>query len=330
MAIRVIQFSHPGLQLDVEPGRRNERYSFYENDDKCGLRTWNYDSGHFRKFLRADGYYMKSMDESPTKGELLFWGEWEPYSEFKHLRVGKNVQEPEAIHAPIRYNEKDMEKFDVNTDPFMWSKLYYSTCKQRTFSFLRDLEEGSVLVLGTEYGEEFAIDTIYVVGSEQYFMKDLLADPDVQLVDWYVDQSYSRIDKSYTAEYADPDTRDSRLRALDEIKTYEGRAHRSSDPTKKYLFSYTPAKLYSEHPMGFERMKVKSVDWGFQNPGAGTVTWRVKDETGERIETFDGAKKFWESITEECLRQGFYLGTRLMSNIPKLSTLPTERLFQWD
>ena len=70
-----VQFIHPGGEHTPDNGL---------------IREWNRND-HKRKFLRQAGNYI--ADGKVEKGEIVFWGEWEPES--KAERVGNPI-----IHGP--------------------------------------------------------------------------------------------------------------------------------------------------------------------------------------------------------------------------------------
>ena len=89
----IIQFFHPG-------GER--KYDFL-NKDKQYIRKWNDHRNHYRKYMLHEGSYIENNVEK--KGEMFFWGEWEPPSIVELLphngKEAANKEYPKYLHSPF-------------------------------------------------------------------------------------------------------------------------------------------------------------------------------------------------------------------------------------
>ena len=76
----IIQFSHPGKELEIKKQSKKNGLSYIFNTANTGFRFWNNENDHKRKFLKHQGWYLEnknkiSFDPKPKKGELYFWGD---------------------------------------------------------------------------------------------------------------------------------------------------------------------------------------------------------------------------------------------------------------
>ena len=144
-----VQFVHPGGEHEPD-------------HDYC--KHWNF-AKHRRKFLRTDGGY-RSGQASPTRrGEIVFWGEWEPESQVSSF-TAPLTHGPRFLHEP--YYSKSTQPDGQNTDPFVFGRNFlYTECRQHTAkgpTQLRYLTQGSVVLFGSCLERSFfALDTVFVV-----------------------------------------------------------------------------------------------------------------------------------------------------------------------
>ena len=93
MKYSVVQLSHPGMEYPKLNKRGILIYSKpgieWSNDKKSGTRFWNNFKEHKRKFMRMNGVRYLDVRESPDKGEVTFWGEWEAQSSFEVISETK-------------------------------------------------------------------------------------------------------------------------------------------------------------------------------------------------------------------------------------------------
>ena len=165
----IIQFFHPGLE---------HKYNF-TNKDNQHIRTWNLD-GHRRKFMIHDGQYIENNIRKSSK--LLFWCEWEPPSIVERLpQHGRTLTKkayPEYLHYPFLPPVEKIKEYQKsgyqNTDPFIFGDAFrYSNCKQATYSSLKKLEKGSLILFGSRVNYRFAIDTVFVVKESEPYIASL-------------------------------------------------------------------------------------------------------------------------------------------------------------
>ena len=156
-----VQFSHPGGE---------------HRPDRSGSKAWNtLASSHARKFMQFPGRWIAS-DDSPHRGELWAWGEWEPESRLiRELdRPRGNRDYPRYLWQPC-YVLKDDYRGLHNTDPFIFGERFlYSNCRQRANPGLMRLGEGSVIAFGSGkqgVGGEWRwwLDTVLVVANSDLY-----------------------------------------------------------------------------------------------------------------------------------------------------------------
>jgi hypothetical protein len=106
MALLKVQLNHPGNEKPFKIGKG------YQNINGKVIREWNDDSKHYRKFIRNEGNFLKSIIDPPLTGKLLFWGNWEGNSVFHLLHDGKS--KPNGIHEPIHSKLKWAVKIQIH------------------------------------------------------------------------------------------------------------------------------------------------------------------------------------------------------------------------
>lgn len=150
----LIQFLHPGGE---------------HGPDGPGFKDWNF-GDHKRKFLASEGTYLSSLRSKPRKGDVCFWGEWEPQSEVEPID-SPVPGGPRWLHRPYYVSPSKIEVDGAvrqNTDPFVFGgPFHYSICRQWRNSTqrptkLRDLPAGSVILFGSHKDGEFVLDTVFV------------------------------------------------------------------------------------------------------------------------------------------------------------------------
>ena len=165
--VSIVQFPHP------------------QDEPRLGISStqpWN-TGRHCRKFLRNLGYYVLPGGECSERTSLVFWGEWEPPSRIvKSWRDEKPL--PSSLHEP--YWRRDAPAERQNTDPWVFGDHFlYSNCKQfnprrqsctakqytspREPSALQRLQPGSIILFGSVIGDDFVLDTVFVVKASEPF-----------------------------------------------------------------------------------------------------------------------------------------------------------------
>ena len=129
----LVQFTHPGKE--------------HEPDDGL-LKRWNKrPRPHKRKFLKQNGRYLAGG--KVAEGKVLFWGEWEPESTVERKIDEPILRGPRFIYEPYYVVPRSYNGLE-NTDPFVFGEqFHYTVCKQRTFTQLRHLLPGSVILFGS-------------------------------------------------------------------------------------------------------------------------------------------------------------------------------------
>jgi len=156
---KIIQFIHDGQQFTFPRTGRG-----YEITNRpFGIRFWNTEPSHKRKFIRQEGYYVANLNSLPQKDKLNFWGEWEAQSFFKLISGGHEM--PNSIHKPIfiKNSIPPREGICHSTDPYVFNKYHlYTHCKQG-YKSLQHLDHGSIILFGSSIGRNFVLDEVFVV-----------------------------------------------------------------------------------------------------------------------------------------------------------------------
>lgn len=289
----IIQFSHPGKELEIKPSSRKNGKSYLFNSTNSGVRFWNNEKYHKRKFLKHQGWYLENngntFDSKLKRGELYFWGEWEPQSEFELTGNPYSTQPslPHAIHKPIFSNQR---KGKHNTDPFIFGEhFYYTNCKQKLTgngSKMLKLPNNSIILFGSEKNKSaFVIDTVFVVKTSE------------SVENYKTHQNnYPSILREATI---DLHSGLANWNMLYQGKMYNFTNHYSNE--NRYIFSFFPCKVGCKIT-GFERPIIDWEKFGLQKPGAYTVLKEIE---------YCSETCFWNDIVKEIIRQGFSLGIKL-------------------
>lgn len=302
--ISIVEFTHPGRQLYIHSTKPSSKFKFLNDEKTIGMRHWNQDSsGHYRKFLLSEGKYLTDIKSSVKTAPILFWGEWEPQSYFKILENSDKL-EPNAIHQPVfldsASNKKERKNFSSsckpsertilyhNTDPYVFGEhFYYSNCKQASRVFLKHLDTYSLILFGTEYNNYFVLDTVFVIN--QYFSSSNYNNYK-QSLDPLLRESTLELGKLYSEKK--------------DLVLYQGLMQ--SD--KKEIYSYVPCKLEKGNEKGFKRPVLDIKKHRLQGFGAGSVSYRIEKST-----TKEEVVQYWNSVSLDVLKQGFYLGVQIES-----------------
>ncbi len=297
--ILLVQFTHPGGE-----------HVLTRQELKDCIKQWNY-GPHRRKFLKAEGQYVKSEGTLSTVQELLFWGEWEPTSKASPVSstVGIGVM-PRYVHVPFLQgsssglilppitNSKGIGR--QNTDPFVFGKSFlYSCCKQRKriknstlsrFTQLGGLEKGSIILFGStispkQGGSYFVLDTVFVVGDYRVF-ENYTATTDLG---GYVPREYYDImgfkDWPQNNKYV----------------CYKGATVNNSVDG---MFSFVPCRPCTSGMVGFPRVKLTSKDFVFLSDNLNASPKFVDPKSNALF----SPKDCWDRICTIVKRQGFELG----------------------
>ena len=163
-----VQFPHPGGEHKPDG---SDKISWNKT------RRNNRPNNHKRKFMQFPGKWTAS-DDSPHRGELWAWGEWEPESRLiRELDQPRgNRDYPGYLWQPYYVLKHDYRGLH-NTDPFIFGDcVLYSNCGQVAPSKrgLKHLDEGSVIAFGSGkkgVGGEWRwwLDTVFVVANSDLY-----------------------------------------------------------------------------------------------------------------------------------------------------------------
>ena len=222
---RIVQFPHPGGE-------------HVPKNDEMGWNTGR----HQRKFLLISGRIVDSAGVAQYEGPLTFWGEWEPPSTIKQ-RWMRESRLPTVLHEPY-WVDRPAVLHQQNTDPWVFgSQFLYSNCKQltpaRRSSALQDLAPGSLILFGSSIGNDFVLDTVFVV-------ERALAN--YQPVDGIEGKSAAFRSCTISSLAADPRICNSYLTLF---------AGASPERSLETMFSFTPALRANDHPLRFPRPVIR-------------------------------------------------------------------------
>jgi hypothetical protein len=270
-----VQFIHPGSEHGIHGSRK----------------PWN-TGEHRRKFLRARGSYMKTPDAAPERGELVFWGEWEPESEDEGI-VSPLPDGPRWVHRPYYVRPASYPGDLQNTDPFVFGDCFlYTVCHQIKRirghfrpTFLRDLAPGSLILFGSLKAGEFVLDTALVV-----------AEGVLHNFGTWSTVLAARISPTYAVVTMLPSYQ---TRWPHELRLYSGA---TVDEPFRGLFSFAPCLPEELAPKGFARPAIRLN--GVINPRLMMGAKATRGLSVERI------KELWDAVTAQVLNQGLALGVR--------------------
>ena len=300
MAINFIEFSHPGKQISFT-SKSGTRWQYNPKQIIVGLRYWNQDPSHYRKFFQVNA----ELDNGKTEN-VQFWGEFEAATTFERVKNNDYTQFPNAIHKP-KFTPLDsnitptdlLEKYKYqNTDPFCWEDIWkYQECRTQKYGFLRDLDKYSVIVMGTEYKMGFAVDTVFVVKesglvSELFDKKWLFSDYYWQVTGRVFESLY--IDRT-TKNIIKPDHR-----------WYNCITKEDNEP----IWSFIPCKLST--PNGHHRFYMDYKKYNLQKPGAGIVCYRLKGQDGVDLLKNESIQ-MWNTLREDMINQGYLCLNKIKS-----------------
>lgn len=269
-----VQFIHPGGEHEPEDGVH---------------KRWNR-GNHKRKFLRQRGTYI--ANGKTEKGEMMFWGEWEPESVVEREIHDPIPHGPRFIYKPYYVMPESYDGLQ-NTDPFVFgSHFLYTWCQQRTkksATQLRHLSIGSVILFGScEDRKAFVLDTVFVVDrwidhtrANYLSALDNLSEAykTVTIFPWY---------RRLPAEV---------VGAQDTWRLYFGVNH---DNPVQGMYSYFPCEPYDARSKGFVRPKI-------------SMTGQITDNLyqGKRYSeqaNLHAMKLLWENVSGQVKQQGLALG----------------------
>jgi hypothetical protein len=245
--------------------------------------AWNR-RDHARKFLRAEAEYL--LDGRVERGQIGFWGEWEPQSRVVGEFLDAPPGFPRWLHEP--YWEVPRHTLGLqNTDPLVFGDHFlYTNCRQARNRKLRELAPGSLIVFGSKLGGEFVLDTVFVVGEAR---------------ERFTRSSTRRVtaDEWIHAVVLDPLAR-SKDHQGDEFRFYRGAPYQGASDA---LFSFVPCRPYRADGWAFPR-PVLRLPTGRISPGL-AMGARATDATSAQV------GELWTEIVSQVLGAGLALGVRL-------------------
>jgi hypothetical protein len=279
MPVITVQLNHPAIE-EKFPG------TGYCNVGNLIIRKWNNNpTQHYRKYIKNKGVYIKYVnDHKPQNGDLMFWGEWEGYSKFYPL----GQKNPNGIHEPFH---STTGRGCQNTDPYVLGDCFkYVICSQT--GVMTSLSLGSLILFGTTTKVGFLLDTVFVVKSS------------VQAVNVHLNNAanYTQVYREETIEqlgqiYLGPNY--SRTNSIYHSYTWWDKQKKES---KEFdYFSYVPCRI----------------DDVTNNKAIIPIPPMAKQWAGHPYKHLNpphkkwtSPKKVWDYITDQVIKQGFYLGIR--------------------
>lgn len=316
----IIQFSHPGAEMNLsKQSPKNGKAYIFNDDSKTGRRFWNTEDNHKRKFMKHHGQYIGYIEDQPKyHNSLYFWGEWEPPSKFAltENKFSNSTKQPHAVHAPFfsmegisqnkakgkatGFNSKQQGCGKIkgichNTDPFVFGDhFYYTNCKQKESGKgkkMLDLPSQSIILFGSEYQDGFVLDTVFVVDSSETV------------------KEYYKHNGEYP-EILRKATIDLNGGLQKWHKLYKGRMYDCENPDSelnKQPFSFVPCKINCENS-GFQRPVINHKKFHLQKLGAKSVLHSIEGHHSEG--------EFWNELVNDLKKEGVLLGVRL--SMPKI------------
>ena len=284
-----VQFIHPGGEHKPDSGM---------------IRTWNTGS-HLRKFVINSGASLSSLSDTPVKGDLVFWGEWEPPAEAVKQYEKADKGSPRWLFKPYFEKFVKVKPQRTNTDPFIYGNNFlYGNCQQNTKkgpTQMRALEKGSVILFGSGLDrDKFVVDTVFVVSD---------------YID-YDESNYTTVLKGKVPEeYFDvtlysifQDTAPAAPKDDDETLGRSFRLYLGATYEKPYngMFSFFPCLQASDNK-NFKRPAVYNPD---------IITDNLTQ--GKRLNpqgNIDDVKEMWTDIAAQVIKQGLRLGVQ--TDIPR-------------
>ena len=275
-----VQFIHPGGEHKPDHGL---------------IKSWNR-SDHKRKFLKQTGSYV--ADARVEKGQMLFWGEWEPESRVERKIDDPIPRGPRFIYEPYYVMPKSYDGLQ-NTDPFVFGKqFHYTWCQQRKQQHktqLRYLSRGSVILFGSCEGRNvFVLDTVFVV---DHWMDHARASYR-RVLAGAISQEYEEV--TIIPGYQDPSAEGKSCAAADSRETWRLYFGVSYDNPLQGMYSFFSCQPYEAKSKGFARPKISLRRVITDNLNQGK---KLTEQP-----SLDEMKLLWGSVAGQVKEQGLALG----------------------
>jgi len=311
-------------------------HSETEHDNQT---NWNY-GAHFRKFVKANGSYIKNYEPNSEiiSSELVFWCEWEPQSKVKTLTkltrdYPQYLYDPYFdLSAPLTKKIGENYVNRQNTDPFVFGEnFHFFVCRQATkkgYTELSNLQPGDVILFGSHRREWidkaktqkkmwYILDTVFVVSDKP---APIIYTPDnfVHMVKPNVSDAYYNI--SFISAFSSNLHSQIAVPTKKGFKLYSGATY--SNPING-MFSFVPTLPFEiEMTSGFERPTI-------------TIPNVISNglNTSFKISKFNSnqTKFYWEEVAKEVLKQGLFLGVNIEmpeNKTPKIYKLENETIIK--
>ena len=274
----IVQFTHPGIEHT--PDKINSNHI-----------SWNTTKEHKRKFLLSLGSYVENNELK--KGNLVFWGEWEPPSDAQKL-TQLDKYYPKWLYKPYLPNSNPPPHAS-NTDPCVFGDYFrYFFCKQfkqkptKKPTKLANLDKGSLILFGSTINQNksdafFQLDTVFVVSD---FIEYNLSDP-CALTDQgdYYNYNFKLALNLFKKEPL-------------KLRLYIGASY--SSPYEG-MYSFSPAKIWNHENHGFPRIALKDMHYITNNLNAAPRITEIK---------LEDVKDFWKEIVNLTREAGCVEGVK--------------------
>ncbi|QGG48012.1 hypothetical protein [Heliorestis convoluta] len=338
---RIVLFGHSGGEhlknfIPMKEKSNNDYHTFNLSQAiNNRYMPWN-DGEHYRKFMKAYGKYISSLNKPPLLGDITFWGEWEPATTFETINytndsikdniisIIRNSKRPKYLHHVYKI-KKESGVYLQNTDPYVFGdNFFYTNCKQRG-EMIR-LQKGDIILFGTP-GKVFnketvymELDTVFVVGDNtihinksDYPQFNKFSDEKYQIFKNVVlEKIFERLNKK-NGQYFITDTEKKFI-------IYKGATY---DNPVNEMFSFVPCQAFNtdtekcsfgkiiltENIFGhFLKINLKPINTPNFNYNGITILEAFKNHIDSKEDDITLTKKFWQLIVSTVFEQGCYLG----------------------
>lgn len=300
----IIQFPHPGVE--AKPAN--------EHDNTIG---WNNEATHRRKFLKSKGKLVTldnlGQEQEIEHGSLSFWGEWEAQSHITRLGVGmdgylSNPRNPRFLNEPFL----DISVADRahNTDPYIFgNKFRYAVCRQRHCrNILPNLEAGSIILFGSSIGEQFRLDTVFVVSNNiKSFTRRDIEDENSTKFDRKTQYFHASLKPICGNTFNDND--EGNAAAANDLNTFRFRYYEGAmfPEREQYngMYSFVPCKRIenagnlNEYAFVQPIINIEGIIQPLQNQGINSTI----------VYGLEGSFSIWQEVKKQVTAQGLLLGT---------------------
>jgi hypothetical protein len=269
--------------------------------DRGSIKNWNRNN-HERKFLKSAGAYLAGP--KPQKGEIVFWGEWEPESRVQGEIDDPIDQRPRFIYEPYYVVPKSYDGLQ-NTDPFVFGEqFHYTVCLQRQFPQLRHLSEGSVILFGSCKHHAFVLDTVFVVGDHPPI--DHTRANYRKVLAGAISQEYEKVTISPIYQKPVAESRACcRAGSQQTLRLYSGATY--AKPMQG-MYSFFPCQPYEVKPRGFARPRIRLPEIADKKNRGIKLTY---------LGSLDEMKSLWGRVVEQVIRDKQHLVLGVHAKMPE-------------